>query len=1239
MKLTFVTVSPPAVKNLIAIGKEIEAQYPRALELKLYYGASEPAEEKLAEMTETISQSDLVFIDLMGSSPAVSKAVSAGLEKCRGHIVPYGNSPREHMRLGKFTMEAMKSGGEDKKPDRAAMAKMRTMAEKMGKVIPGKMSDMRNYSLLMKYFKAAGLFNIRNMLYLLLREYGGVKDIPKPQEPREAGGTGLCDPKTMRFYDSFQDYSRDFPFAEDRPTVGVLFYGHTYPTDTSGCVAVIKNRLEEFANVLTIAVSGSFEENREKLRVVLLNSTPRPVDLILNFMSFRLGAGPMGGDHQAGIELLKEINVPYLHPYFMSRRTVKEWKESVQGCSISEIMISVMLPELDGCLESYPVGAMSEPKYNPEFDIVTTELEPIPERVEKLAARVKKHLDLRDKENKDKKIAVICYNYPPGESNLFGGAFLDTFASVATILSHLKGEGYATEALSKEQLMEIFTAGKGVNSGKYGGEWAEMIKYPDGSYHEQLKQNPDYQEMLEQWGPVPGRIMSTERHEFLIPGTIQGKVFIGLQPSRGIHEEEEKAYHDKNLLPHHQYLAFYQWLKEEFQADAVIHVGTHGTLEFLKGKESGMSGRCYPDQLLADLPHIYLYYCGNPSEATIAKRRSHANLVSYQPPIFVQGELYGEYSKLMTMIDNYRQSLALAPRGSAGILEEIGKTAAELNLPADLEELESELYRMNRSLIPKGLHVFGQGFSGEEAAEYVNGLLRYSRQEATPLRKLMAEARGWDAEELWEQRDYERLKELDQAAREVFQHYLRTGELLAYATVNGHNQAEFRKTLDYGRRIYEAAQENHELQGLSRTLAGEYNPAKLAGDIYRHPEILPTGYNLYQFDPRLIPTPTAYARGAKICADTLVAYHQETGTYPLSTGVILWGIESSRTQGETFAQILAYLGVRVSDQGNEWDPRYEIIPLEELGRPRIDVTINICGFFRDMFPNLIESLSDLLARLDELEEKDEENYFKANSRKLYRKLMEEGYSSQEAKELSLARVFGPQEGGYGTGLTKLLETKNWESEEQLGNMFISNSQHIYTRRWHGKKVAGLYEENLKAIDIVSQIRSSHEYEITDLDHYYEFFGGLAKSAEMVKGRKVKLYISDTTGERVSTEKAEKAIARGIRTRVLNPKWIDGMLEHAYHGGQKIAERFENIMGLAATTNSVDQWIFNDLHNSYAEDAELRQKMQENNPFAYLNIIEQMMEYSNRGYWQATPEQLDKLRQIYLEVEDSIEERV
>lgn len=1148
MKITFVTVSAPVVRHLIAAEETILKSAPEAIDLSIYYAVSVFSASKLQKMAEDLAASDFAFIDLMGASPEVGRFVNEGLERCKGQIVPYGNGAREFLRLGDFTAESMKRPAAQgdapaKMPDEKAMRKMKAMAETMGKFLPGKMRDMRNYSLLMKYFKVASFENIYNMLLFILNQYGGERRCGIAEAP--------CEVPPIRVL------AREK--APEKPTIALLHYGHCYPTDTSACVEQLAQKLERVGNVLPIAVSGMTQEVLAELRTILLKEKP---DAIVNLMSFRLSAGPMGGDTQAGPALLQELGAPYLHPFFISRRTVKDWEASVQGCTTSEVMISLLLPELDGCIDTIPIGAMSEPTVDAAHDVYTEQLQLIEERADMLCTMVEKQIALRKKPNREKRVALICYNYPPGEDNLFGGAFLDTFASVSAITKRLAQEGYTLQAQTEEMLKSHFCAGKAVNSGRFASGTDGMILYS-------VKKYKDSSEITAAWGKAPGEIMAQDK-DFLIPGMVTGNVFIGLQPTRGAHEVDASSYHDKSAPPHHQYAAFYQWLRDEFQADAIIHVGTHGTLEFLKGKEAGMSGECYPDRLLSGIVHLYLYYCGNPAEATIAKRRSHAILVGYQPPVFVQSGLYGQLAQLSEEIDNYRQALLLAPQSSAEILTRIEALAQEQNLPTELEALENELYRINASLIPKGLHVFGTPYTDEEAQSYIDGLKAYASAQNADLREIAA-----------------------------------------------------------------SAKKNREMQSLMDALSGQYLPAKAAGDIYRDPQVLPSGYNLYQFDPKLIPTATAYERGKRIAENTLQAYRKEKGTYPTSVAVVLWGMETSRTQGETLSQILAYLGIRPV-LSNPWERQYEIIPLNELGRPRIDVTVNICGFFRDMFPNLIEALSDLFERVAALDETHEENFFKAHTAALKQMLKNGGYGEEEAQLLSVSRIFGPAAGQYGSGITKYFENHDWESEEQLGRSFAESLNHVYNRQMHGYKAETLYHENLRAVDIVSQLRSSNEYEITDLDHYFEFFGGLSKSVELAKGAKAAMYITDTAGDALYTETVDKSIARGIRTRVLNPKWIDAMLQHDQHGAQQIADRFENVMGLAATTGGVEPWIYDELNAKYVQDESVRRRMAGNNPYAYMKILEQLTEYSDRGYWNATPEQLEQIRNVYLELENNLE---
>ncbi len=713
MKLTVITVSSMVLESFIGAYSEFKRKYPDLLELNLFNGISNISGENLYKMQSAIADADIVIIDLMGSSSTVSKAVLEALDNFRGFVVPIGSSGRQFLRLG--LLQASDSMGTGMTGKSMSHDKMR---------------DLKNLKQIDVYWKNGNSGDIVNLILLLLKNYGGCPSLPEPEIVEAPKAFTIRDPKTKYAFASYEAYRNTYAGGKEKPVVALFYYGHSYPNDSSACVAAVMEKLGDFAQVLPIAFGKISGNEMAELEDILLNGAWKKADMAINFLSFRLGAGPMGGNAQAAVDMLERLDIPVMHPYFMTRRSAAAWKESLQGASASEFIISVMLPELDGCIETYPIGSLECSDVAAGFDFELDRLMPIAERIEKLAARVKRWLHLKHCRNREKRIAVIGYNYPPGENNVFGGAFLDTFASVENILKVLKSDGYSVAPLTSEELMERFVSGGLINT----PQWTDhednrrMIRYNASAYKRELKTKFYLEDIAGQWGEAPGEIMASGS-DFFIPGIISGNVFVGLQPARGIHENPEKAYHDKSLPPHHQYIAFYQWLRDEFQADAVIHVGTHGTLEFLKGKECGMSEDCFPDILIGDLPHIYLYYMGNPAEAMIAKRRSHALLVSYQSPAFTESGLYGEITELAALMDEYQNALMISAKGGEEILKRIMETAEKNHLPQELDALEKELYTMKRSLVPEGLHCFNQQAKDEEAAKYASFALRYGRDQ------------------------------------------------------------------------------------------------------------------------------------------------------------------------------------------------------------------------------------------------------------------------------------------------------------------------------------------------------------------------------------------------------------------------------------------------------------------------------------------------------------------------------
>lgn len=1162
MKVTVVAVSAPALEQLADFRQEFPQAFGAGrLELKLFYVASAGTALLLQgeEIVQEIASADIAVIDIMGASEAMQDLVRRGLERCPGQRVVIGNACRELNRLGAFSMERMQNmkktapaAQQDappapKKNAGKMMHTMRRMALMMGSIAPfGMMKDMKNLFLLIDYWQQAGREDIFSFMYLLLRNYGGMRELPREKPCSLRYGIYLKDPATKACTGSLKTYWKKTGFDAGKPLVALLFYGHSYPNDFLPVVRAVAAELSGFANLLPIAFSQNEDKDLEKLEAYLTQN-PRPVDAVINFMPFRLGAGPMGGDADAAVALLEKLQAPYFKPFCLTKVERAEW-EAETGVNAGEFLISIMLPELDGGIGTFPVGILARAGYRAEAGLEITRIEPIPERVEMLARRVRRYLALRQKPNGEKRVAIVCYNYPPGEDNLFGGAFLDTFASVEVLLRALRQAGYhlGDNLPDAESLKALFTAGAG-----NAPRWAE---------------------------PAPARqSFVLDGRRYPVRGIVCGNVFLGLQPCRGA--DAEAAYHDQNLAPPQEYQAFYRWIAQDFAADAVLHLGTHGTLEFLPGKDTGMMGSCWPDRLVADLPHFYYYYMGNPSEAMTAKRRSHAALVSYQPPAFRESGLYGAYQTLKETIAEYRESLRLAPERSGDLLQAASRQAQDLSLAdgpltaAALDDLDALLYEYETALIPDGLHVLGQGYTEQEAQRYAGQAAALLGQQA------------------------------DAAARQ-----------------------------ELARR----AMDNREVAGILRALDGGYLPVAPGGDVLKNPGQFPAGRNLVQFDPRLVPTRTAFERGAEIARQTIQKYQAQHGHAPQSTAVILWGLETSKTQGETVGQVLSYLGIRMRGFEGSFDTRFEIIPTAELAHPRVDVVIHICGFFRDMYPNLVENFNELFKKLDALGESDEVSAFAKNTRQLRAALLAQGYPEAEAAELARSRIFGPKAGEYGTTLAEQVRRGSWSQEGELAAAFTDSLSYVYGSTKKGAAVQGLLDLNYRQVELVCQVRNNVEYELVDLDHYYEFYGGLAKAVDQARGGGTALYVADTTGAGVRTMDAAASLEKGIRTRLLNPAWIDGMLRHDYHGVQQIAKRFENVVGLAATTGRIESRTFSDLERCYVQDAGLRARMQKSNRFAYLNLLDRLAEARNRGYWQATEAELEALQSAYLETESEAE---
>ena len=1141
------------------------------------------------EVKDDFRKADIIILDTMADAPEIlADLIDSSGARVVVSVTPGTAKAFSFIKLGEFTGEKLAKRVEDvlKKGETADMSKMFKMTdfiEKIGSYLPiGSLKHYRNWILITKYWAYWGEQNLENMFRLILSEYFGIK--MKYDKPKRVGEFSFWDHK-IGFY--------EWPELR-RPTAVIFMYPGMHFDQNAPIAVKLKEYLEN-RGVNVVCMTGGVMKGLLK-QVEMFEKID--ADAVINLQWFLINGGPYGGPLEPTRSIFLKKGFLLFNGLVMYMNRVSRWIEDEKGLLPIETIAGVVLPEMDGAIEPIPSAGLD--------DSELSEIVVIEDRVKKKAERVANWIDLKYKRPEDRKIAIVIYNYPPGEHNVGDASYLDTLKSLEVLLKALKESGYKTEVLTKEQLKEKlpFLANSpswvGQDGIRFGAE-----KYAE--YFAKLKEK-NKKDVIRSWGEPPGNINVVDG-EFVIPGIVLGNVFIGVQPSRGGYERilDSKVYHSKDLPPHHQYLAFYYWIREVFGADVVIHLGTHGTLEFMPGKEVGLSDECWPDILIGEVPHVYVYHVTNPSEMAIAKRRGYAYVITHGTPAFVDAGLYGEYAEIERLLDEYYEADG---ESKTRIAEVIKEKCSKLNLEfEDFGELREYVYEMKRSAIPKGLHVLGEVWDDEEILNYILFVLRKDL-EVKSLHRIIAESKGIDYDNI----DEKTFEVIEKEAKEIL------AEVLAKRDLGKYKDEELKRTLSYALDLAERIKRSDEISGILKALSGRYVEPRIAGDPIRTPEVFPTGTHGYTFDARLVPSEAAMIRGAKIAEETIKAYYEKHGKYPETVGVVLWGFETAQTRGETIGQILHYLGVRIVRKEGPWAPELEVIPLEELGRPRIDVLVTICGIFRDIFPNLVELIDRAFRKVAELDERSEENYVKkhlGDGKKPY-------------------RIFGPKPGAYNTRLTDIIETSEWLSEEELAKFYIEDMMYAYGENVHGEEAAENFIDNLKNVEMVCQIRSSAEYEITDLDHYYEFFGGLKRAVEDLVGRKVDAHWVDSLENKIKIRSSEDAIDFATRTRILNPTWIESMLEHGYDGVREISKRIEYLLGHSALTG-VSEWVWDKVCDTYILNEELRKRMEKENPWAVYEIAKRLYEAYRRGYWSADREKIEKIRDVAGKIESELEE--
>ena len=970
---------------------------------------------------------------------------------------------------------------------------------------------------------------------------------------------------------------------------------------------------------------------------------------------------------------MKDLNVPVLQGYNLLR-DYDSWWESYTGMIPVELSCNVIQPEIDGVIHIGPVSYKEIDKEGIAW------YAPLHERIQMFARKVKKWARLSHLQNDEKRVAIIFHNYPPTNDSIGSAQGLDSPASVALLLRAMQKAGYRLDFLPEDgkELIDKITAGF-TNDRRFLTE-SQIEKAAGAVPADEYRQWIDTQdpavreEMAREWGDAPGDVFYY-KDSLLVPGIRNGNIYIGMQPPRGFGEDPGKIIHNPALPPTHHYLAYYKWLRDTWKADAVIHVGTHGSLEWLPGKNAGLSGKCYPDVSLGDLPDIYPYYVTIVGEGIQAKRRGSACLIGHLNPPTGRAEVYEDLAELEKLLDEYAQFKVQQPGGEAVVQEKVLEKIAVMHLEEELprEELSADDYimkvhtyveKLKHMQIRMGLHILGCPPEGEDLREFLLVLTRVENGDVPSLPKTVCSAFGYDYYEL-EEKSGETLPDGQTCARlldrvwdictQIVEFLMEQGldaraaesllasDLIKSLPLNEAAAADL-KTISYfivNKLAPDLAKTKQEITNTLRALNGEFiEPGPGGAPTSGRADILPTGRNFYGVDPYNLPTPVAWDLGKLLAEQAVSRFIKEEGHYPESIGMVIWSDSNMRSNGQDIAEFFYLMGVRpVWQRGSLRVNGLEVIPLQELQRPRIDVTARISGLFRDTMPSVMELMEEAVNLVKGLDESWEENYIKKHVEQDAAELEQEGTDKETAYEQASWRIFGCPPGGYGAGVAHMIEAKNWESVHDLADVYVRWGAHVYGKKMQGAFLPQLFRKRLATIEITIKNTDNHEVHLLNSDDFNAYCGGMNAAVHSIRGKMPRCYIGDSADRaKAETRSLGEEIRRVFRGESMNPKYIQGMKKHGYKGASDLANLVAHAYGWDCTSEVLEDWMYEGFAKKLALDPEIREWMNEVNPWALHRVAEKLLEAEQRGMWKALPETKDALRKLYMELEGELEEQ-
>ncbi|MFN7178878.1 magnesium chelatase subunit H [Hyphomonas sp.] len=1103
-------------------------------------------------------------------------------------------------------MKRLKGSGDKAKAGEKQMKTLRRLP-KILRYIPGVAQDVRAYFLTMQYWLAGSERNIANAVRFLIDRYAAgprahLRGTLNPAPPEEYPDTGLYHPGIKGGVAERLDA---LPKGAPRqPVVGLLVMrSYVSSGDTGhydGAIAALEAR-----GLKVIPAFASGLDARAAIRRFFMRGETPTIDALVSLTGFSLVGGPAFNDSEGAVEMLKALDIPYVCALASEFQSLSDWGSGSRGLMPIETTMMVALPELDGATGSIVIGGRADHgttcigcARRCTFADDNRRMRSCPERAEQLAARVDRLIRLKRSARASRRVAITLFNFPPNSGSVGTAAHLSVFESLHNFLKRLAAEGYSVDVpATVDDLKEALLEG---NKERYGTEANVGAEIPVAHHVRRERRLKDIEAA---WGPAPGRVLTDGRALFVL-GAQFGNVFVGLQPGFGYEGDPMRLLFEKGFAPTHAFAAYYSWLKQAFCADAVVHFGTHGALEFMPGKQTGLSGDCWPDYLIGDLPNIYFYAANNPSEATIARRRGNATTVSYLTPPVAESGLYRGLSDLSATIQRWRGLDPAATSERADLEALIAQQASDLDLdppasfdrPQDrIEAIRLKLLEIEGTLIPEGLHVAGQGL-GPEARRNLLAAMPPAEGDA-PLPDVVLDAlvAGTAPSEI--------------AARHRLE--ARTAELERLARAN------------------RLLSEDHEMAALIRALDAGYTPPVPGGDLIRSPDILPSGRNIHGFDPFRLPSAYAVADGRRQ-ADRLIERHRsETGRLPETMAIVLWGTDNLKSEGAQIAQAMALLGATPRFDSYGRLAGADLIPLEKLGRPRIDVMVTLSGIFRDLLPLQTRMLADAAFAAAHADEPADLNFIRKHA------LAWQASSGADMATAAL-RVFSNADGAYGANVNYLISAGTWDNEDELGDAFATRKCFAYGRDGRPHAQPALLSSLLSGVEVAYQNLESVETGLTTIDHYFDTLGGISRAATKARGEQPSVYIGDQTrGDGIVRTLAEQ-VALETRSRTLNPKWYEGMLRHGYEGVRQIEAQVTNTMGWSATTGQVAPWVYQQMTETFVLDETLRRRLSELNPAATANVAGRLIEASERRYWSPDPETLAALRAASAEIEDRLE---